>query len=79
MAWLVEFGTLGLVAGTIAAAVGVVASWAVMRFVVGEPWTFLPGRLAETLAAALAVMLIFGYAGTAAALRAKPAGRLRNE
>ncbi len=79
LAWLVEFGTLGLVAGVIAAAVGTAASWAVMRWVIHEPWAFLPGRLSGTLAAALAVMLIFGYAGTAAALRARPAARLRNE
>jgi putative ABC transport system permease protein len=79
LAWLVEFGTVGLVAGAIAALVGTAASWAVMRWVIGEPWAFLPGRLAATPAAALAVMLVFGYAGTAAALRAKPAVRLRHE
>lgn len=78
-AWLVEFGAIGLVAGVIAAAVGTAASWAVMRFVANESWVFLPGRLAGTLAGALALMLIFGYAGTASALRAKPAARLRNE
>ena len=74
-----EFGAIGVVAGTVAASIGTAASWAVMRFVVGERWTFLPGRLAVTLAAALAVMLIFGYVGTAAALRASPASRLSNE
>ncbi|MEO9190998.1 MAG: FtsX-like permease family protein [Acetobacteraceae bacterium] len=79
LAWLVEFGAIGVVAGTVAASIGTAASWAVMRFVVGESWTFLPGRLVATLAAALAVMLIFGYAGTAAALRASPASRLRGE
>ena len=42
-------------------------------------WTFLPGTLAATLFAALAMMLAFGYAGTAAALRAKAAPLLRNE
>ncbi|MBV8615741.1 MAG: FtsX-like permease family protein [Acetobacteraceae bacterium] len=78
-AWLVEFGAIGLVAGAIAGGVGTAASWAVMRFVAGEDWVFLPGRLAGTLAGALALMLIFGYAGTASALRAKPAARLRNE
>jgi putative ABC transport system permease protein len=44
-----------------------------------EAWVFLPGRLAATLIVALAVMLAFGYAGTAVALRAKPAARLRND
>jgi putative ABC transport system permease protein len=42
-------------------------------------WAFLPGRLGVTLIASLAMMLIFGYAGTAAALRAKAAPMLRNE
>ena len=42
-------------------------------------WVFLPGTLAATLIAALAMMLVFGYAGTAAALRAKAAPLLRNE
>ncbi|HJS87283.1 MAG TPA: FtsX-like permease family protein, partial [Acetobacteraceae bacterium] len=79
VAWLMEFGAIGLVAGVIAAGVGTAASWAVMRFVADETWVFLPGRLAGTLAGALALMLVFGYAGTASALRAKPAARLRNE
>ncbi|MGA9864915.1 MAG: FtsX-like permease family protein, partial [Acetobacteraceae bacterium] len=79
LAWLVEFGAIGAVAGAVAAAVGTAASWAVMRYVVGESWTFLPGRLGATLALALAVMLVFGYAGTAAASRASPAARLRDE
>ncbi len=78
-AWLIEFGVIGIVAGGLAAAVGIAASWAVMRFVLHEGWVFLPGRLAATLAAALALMLVFGYAGTAAALRASPAARLRGE
>ena len=42
-------------------------------------WAFLPGTLAARLSSALAMMLIFGYAGTAAALRAKAAPLLRNE
>jgi putative ABC transport system permease protein len=40
---------------------------------------FLPGTLAGTLIASLAMMLTFGYAGTATALRAKAAPMLRNE
>jgi putative ABC transport system permease protein len=42
-------------------------------------WAFLPGTLAGTLVAALALMLAFGYAGTAAALRSKAGPLLRNE
>jgi putative ABC transport system permease protein len=77
--WLVEFGVLGLTAGIIAALVGTLASYGVARFVMHIDWVFLPGTLALTLIVALAMMLIFGYAGCAAALRAKAAPLLRNE
>lgn len=78
-AWLVEFASLGIAAGLIAALVGTLASYGVVRFLMHFDWTFLPGRLAATLIASLAMMLVFGYAGTATALRAKPALMLRNE
>jgi putative ABC transport system permease protein len=78
-AWLVEFGVLGGAAGLLAAAVGTAASWAVVRQVMGSAWWLLPGRLAATVAACVALMLAFGYVGTAAALRARAAPLLRNE
>jgi putative ABC transport system permease protein len=78
-AWLVEFGILGATAGVIAAAVGAAASWGVMRFLMDAPWSLLPGTLAGTILACIALMLAFGYTGTAAALRAKAAPLLRNE
>ena len=78
-AWLVEFGVLGLAAGLIAALVGTLASFGVVRYIMHIDWVFLPGTLAATLIASLAMMLTFGYAGTATALRAKAAPMLRNE
>jgi putative ABC transport system permease protein len=78
-AWLTEFGVLGLTAGLIAVLIGTAASWAVMHYVMRAAWVFLPGTLAATVAGSLALMLALGYAGTAAALRAKPAPLLRNE
>jgi putative ABC transport system permease protein len=78
-AWLVEFGALGLAAGLIAAVVGTLASFGVVRYIMHTDWVFLPGTLAAVLATSLAMMLGFGYAGTAAALRAKAAPMLRNE
>ena len=78
-AWLVEFGILGAAAGLIAAAVGTAASWGVVRFVMHADWAFLPATLAITVASCVALMLAFGYAGTAAALRAKAGPLLRNE
>jgi putative ABC transport system permease protein len=78
-AWLVEFGLLGLAAGVLAALVGTAASYAVVHYIMHAGWVFLPATLAETLIAALAMMLVFGYASTAAALRSKAAPLLRNE
>ncbi len=78
-AWLTEFGMIGLVSGLIAAGVGTLASWAVLRFVMRADWAFEPGVLAMTVLASLVLMLGFGYAGTAAALRAPAAPLLRNE
>ena len=78
-AWVVEFGVLGLAAGLIAAAVGTLASYGVVHYLMHIDWVFLPGRLAATLIASLAMMLVFGYVGTATALRAKAAPMLRNE
>jgi putative ABC transport system permease protein len=78
-AWVVEFGILGTASGALAALAGTAASFAVVRYIMHAEWVFLPGTLAETLLGALAMMLILGYAGTAAALRAKAAPLLRNE
>lgn len=78
-AWLVEFGAIGLAAGLVAALVGTAASYAVVRYVMDSEWTFLPGILAATVLGCIALMLLFGYAGTASALRARPARLLRSE
>ena len=78
-AWLTEFGLIGLASGLIAAVVGSAASFGVAHYIMHTDWIFLPVTLIYTLAGALALMLLFGYAGTAAALRARPAPLLRNE
>jgi putative ABC transport system permease protein len=78
-AWMVEFGLLGLVAGLIACAVGTAASWGVVHFLMRTDWAFLPGTLLATVLACVAMMLVVGFAGTEAALRARAAPLLRNE
>ncbi len=78
-AWLVEFGLVGAAAGVIAALVGTLASWGVVHFLMRADWVFLPGVLAATLLGCVALMLGFGYAGTASALRTRAAPFLRNE
>ena len=78
-AWLVEFGLIGATAGLIAAGLGTLASWGVIHFLLRAPWSFLPGVLALTVGGCVVMMLGFGYAGTSAALRVRPAPYLRNE
>ena len=78
-AWLLEFGLLGAAAGVLACIVGSGASFAVTHWVMGTDWAFLPGTLFATVAGCVALMLGFGYLGTAAALRVKAAPLLRNE
>jgi putative ABC transport system permease protein len=78
-AWLTEFGILGLTAGLIAALVGTGASFAMAHYILHSDWAFLPATLMFTLAGAIVIMLVVGYAGTAAVLCAKPAALLRNE
>ncbi|WP_424812348.1 ABC transporter permease [Roseococcus sp. YIM B11640] len=78
-AFLVEFGVLGIAAGLLAALAGTAAAWGVVTGVMRQPWIFLPGTLAVTVAGCMLLVLGFGYAGTALALRARPAPWLRNE
>ena len=78
-AWLVEFGLIGATAGLISAGLGTLASWGVVHYLLRAPWSFLPGVLALTVGGCVVMMLGFGYAGTAAALRVRPAPYLRNE
>jgi putative ABC transport system permease protein len=79
LAWLTEFGLIGLASGLIAAVVGSAASFGVTHYIMHTDWIFLPVTLIYTLAGALALMLLFGYAGVGSALRARPALLLRNE
>jgi putative ABC transport system permease protein len=78
-AWLVEFGAIGAAAGLIAAGLGTLASWGVMRFIMHAPWSFLPGMLAATVAGCVMLMLALGFAGTERVLRAPASSYLRNE
>ena len=78
-AFLVEFGVLGAFAGVLAALAGTAAAWGVVVGIMKQEWVFLPGTLAITVAGCMLLVLAFGYAGTAMALRVRPAPLLRNE
>lgn len=77
--FLVEYGVLGLITGVIAAVIGTLTAWAVIRFLMHAEWSFLPGVVAATTGLCLAVMLGIGLFGTWRALGHKAAPYLRNE
>src|SRR5690606_32113544 len=78
-AFLLEYGLIGLITALLAAVVGSVAAWWVLTDIMSSDFHFLPGRVAVTVAAAAAVTLLFGFAGTWRALTQKAAPLLRNE
>jgi len=75
----VEYGLLGLVTGGLAAGVGTLTAWAVVRFLMRMDWTFLPGTLASTLVICIALTLAVGFFSTWRALGQSAAPYLRNE
>ncbi|WP_342240443.1 ABC transporter permease [Inquilinus sp. OTU3971] len=78
-AFLIEYGLLGLLTAVIACALGSVAAWAVLTFVMEIDWAFLPLTLLGTAALCIAITLGFGFLGTWVALGQKAAPLLRNE
>jgi putative ABC transport system permease protein len=78
-AFLVEFGVLGVFSGLLAALAGTAAAWGVVVGIMRQEWVFLAATLALTVAGCMLLVLAFGYAGTAMALRVRPAPLLRNE
>lgn len=79
IAWLAEFGSLGLAAGAIAALIGTGASYGVLRFILDIDWVFLPGPLLWPLFGALALILLLGASALAATLGSRPGPLLRND
>jgi putative ABC transport system permease protein len=78
-AFLLEYGLLGLLTAAVAVAVGSLAAFLILSAVMGMPFTFLPGAVVGTAAAALAATLALGLAGTWRALGQRAAPLLRNE
>jgi len=78
-AFLLEYGLLGLLAAAVASLLGTLAAYLVLTRVMRMEWVFLPGAVALSAGAALALTLVLGYAGTWRALGASPAAYLRND
>lgn len=79
LSFLLECGALGLVAALASVALGTLAAWAVLTRVMHWPWVFLPATAAATVAGALAITLVLGFAATWRALGQSAAAILRNE
>jgi putative ABC transport system permease protein len=78
LAFLVEYGIIGLLAALMAAGIGSVAAWALVTRTMGMEWYFLPGTVAAVVALGLTVTMALGFAGTFRALGQKAAPLLRN-
>ncbi|TAL04921.1 MAG: FtsX-like permease family protein [Rhodospirillaceae bacterium] len=78
-AFIFEFSLLGLATGLIAALVGALAAWAVVRNLMNIPWTLNGTLVAEVIAACILVTLAAGFSGTWRALGSKAAPLLRDE
>jgi putative ABC transport system permease protein len=77
-AFAIEFGLVGLSTAIIAAIVGSIAAWLVMRLYMRVEFTWLPATVAVTALGAAAAVLVLGLVGTWRALRHKAAPLLRN-
>ena len=77
-AYALEYLLIGLATAVFAVAAGTLAAGLVVSGVMEFPFEWVPGAALETAAAALAVTLVIGLAGTFGALGRKPAEVLRN-
>jgi putative ABC transport system permease protein len=77
--FLIEYGLMGVVGGTIAAGLGTLIAWLLVTGPLGADWQFAPAPPAVLLAGAVAVTMALGFAGTWRVLGARAAPQLRHE
>jgi putative ABC transport system permease protein len=79
LAFLIEYGALGVLAALVSSLVGTTAAYFLVTRMMKLEWTFLPAPLLGTIALATLLTLALGFLGTWRALGAKPALYLRDE
>jgi putative ABC transport system permease protein len=79
MAFMIEYGLLGLVAAIFGIVVGSLGSWFLAYFILQMPWVFSFELAAATALIAMVLTIIAGLTVTARALSVKPSFYLRNE
>jgi putative ABC transport system permease protein len=77
-AFALEFSLIGTATAVIAAIVGALAAWLLMRLYMRVEFTLLPGTVAATAVGAAVAVVLLGLVGTWRALGQKPAPLLRN-
>lgn len=77
--FLLEYGLLGAITVLIASALGTLAAWSVIVFIMDMPWKFSAGAIASVATLCLTITVAAGFFGTSRALAQKPAQHLRNK
>ena len=78
-AFIVEYGLLGVLTATIAAALGSLAAYLILTYVMRVDFVFIAPAVVVTAALGTLVTLLVGFLGTWTALSQKAAPLLRNE
>lgn len=78
IAYLLEYGVLGLATALLAGGIGTLSAWLVIVDIMHGRWSFDPLTVVATLAGSTFLTMMIGMGGTWWALRQKPAPLLRN-
>ena len=77
--YMLEFGILGLLIGVIAAGIGTLTAWAVIKFLMRSEWVFVPDIVAITVILCVITTTTVSLIGTWRALGQKATPHLRND
>jgi putative ABC transport system permease protein len=78
-AFLVEYGSMGLLSALVAAGLGALIAYVLVTRPLRADWIFVPGPVGLVLLGAVGLTVALGFAGTWRALGAKVAPLLRND
>jgi putative ABC transport system permease protein len=79
LAFIIEYGMLGLVAAVFGVVVGSLGSWFLAHYILDMPWTFSPSLAVLTAVIAMVLTIAAGLTVTVRALSVRPSFYLRNE
>jgi putative ABC transport system permease protein len=79
LAFMIEYGLLGLVAALFGVIIGSLGSWFLAHYILEMPWVFSASTAIITALLAMVLTILAGLSVTARALSAKPSFYLRNE